>query len=72
MRRLFLVVLLLALAFALPAFSQQRWERNYGGSNSDWGNSVRQTSDGGYIVAGLTWSFGDSSQFYVVKTNAFG
>ena len=44
------------ILLSLPAFSQQRWERNYGGTNSDFGYSVQQTSDGGYIVAGSTGS----------------
>jgi len=66
------LVVLLALAFAGPAFSQQRWERNYGGAGDDWGYSVQQTSDGGFIVAGYTTSFGDGYQVYLVKTNANG
>jgi hypothetical protein len=72
MRRLSGFILLLALAFALPAFSQQRWQRAYGGGNADCGESVQQTSDGGYIVAGFSTSFGNGTQVYLVKTNASG
>ncbi len=32
------------------------WEKRYGGSSDDVPNSVRQTSDGGFIVAGRTSS----------------
>jgi hypothetical protein len=48
------------------------WETTYGGASEDWGYSVQQTQDGGYIVAGFTTSFGNSSQVYLVKTNASG
>jgi hypothetical protein len=34
------------------------WTRTYGGAGNDVGNSILQTSDGGYIVAGYTESFG--------------
>ena len=48
------------------------WTRSYGGAGEDLALSVQQTSDGGYIVAGYTTSFGDSSQVYLIKTNASG
>ena len=32
------------------------WEHNYGGTNGDFAKSINQTSDGGYIVAGCTFS----------------
>ncbi len=34
------------------------WTKTYGGGNNDWGNSIQQTSDGGYVIAGYTESFG--------------
>jgi hypothetical protein len=63
---------LLALLFVIPAFSQQRWERNYGGTEDDGGYSVQQTLDGGYVVAGYSYTSGDNTQVFLLKTNAFG
>lgn len=34
------------------------WTKTIGGANRDIGQSVYQTLDGGYIITGLTWSFG--------------
>jgi len=48
------------------------WTRTYGGTSSDYGYSVQQTSEGGYIVAGYTGSFGYGTQVYLIKTNATG
>jgi len=49
------------------------FQKVYGDWGSDWGESVQQTSDGGYIVAGTTDSFGASfGDVYFIKTDANG
>jgi len=49
------------------------WSKTYGGSDGDWGWSVQQTNDGGYIVAGFTESFGSGElDVYLIRTNENG
>ena len=49
------------------------WSTTYGGDSSDVGRSVAQTLDGGYIIAGETWSFDPgTSDVYVIKTDSLG
>jgi len=49
------------------------WARTYGGPNSEMAYTAKQTSDGGYIIAGKTQSFGaGNTDGYIVKTNALG
>ncbi|MBN4051323.1 gliding motility-associated C-terminal domain-containing protein [bacterium AH-315-M05] len=49
------------------------WTKNYGGAGDDRGLYLQQTSDGGYIVAGNTTSFGAGGwDAYVIKADANG
>jgi len=67
---LFLLIYVL-IFYTSPA--QIMFQRHYGGSGDDGGNSVIQTSDGGYLVAGLTDSWGAGSKdIYLIKTNEYG
>lgn len=55
------------------ALGDMEWENTYGGNNDDEGHSVQQTSDGGYIIAGLTNSFGAGlKDVYLIKTDSLG
>ncbi|MEO0179772.1 MAG: hypothetical protein ABIM74_10385 [candidate division WOR-3 bacterium] len=49
------------------------WARTFGGTSGDDAWSITQTSDGGYAVAGLTWSFGaGDADFLVLKLDQNG
>jgi hypothetical protein len=49
------------------------WDRIFGGNKDDLGNSVQQTTDGGYIIAGVTYSYvALGSDIYLIKTDEDG
>ncbi len=48
-----------------------QWNQTYGGWNDEWGHSVVQSSDGGYVIGGFTSSFGAGGEdFLLVKVHA--
>ncbi|HEY6161663.1 MAG TPA: T9SS type A sorting domain-containing protein [Bacteroidia bacterium] len=49
------------------------WSKTYGGSNVEFGYKVKQTIDGGFIIAATTESFGAGlSDAYLLKTDSLG
>ena len=49
------------------------WTRTYGGSSDDFGFSVQQTADGGFVVAGYTYSFGaGNADVWLIRTDTNG
>ena len=49
------------------------WQKTYGGSDWDFANSMDATADGGFIIAGTTYSYGKgNADGFVIKTDANG
>ena len=65
--------LILTLIISLPLILYgQVWEQTYGGESSDMGYSVQQTTEGGYILTGSTFSFGMAKEIFLLKTDNNG
>jgi len=68
-------------AVKINAFGAKLWDKRFGGSGIDYCQSVIETSDGGYLLAGYSSSPADgdkseasrgSSDYWAVKINASG
>ncbi|MFP3833879.1 T9SS C-terminal target domain-containing protein [Chryseobacterium sp. SIMBA_028] len=76
---IFTFLLLTYSIFTAQTALSIEWQKALGGSNYDWGYSIQQTSDNGYISAGSTSSNdGDvsgnhgTSDFWIVKMSSNG
>ncbi len=66
------ITFLLYLIFNF-AHAQVTFSRVYGGVAQDYGKSVLQTFDGGYVLVGVTSSFGAGTvDVYLIKTDSLG
>jgi hypothetical protein len=55
------------------ASGNELWSKTFGGADNDYGTSVQETSDGGFIMLAYTYSFGNGgSDFYLVKADKDG
>jgi hypothetical protein len=53
--------------------SYEQWSQTFGGPEQDAGRSVIETADSGFLIAGVTYSFGASvSSIWLVKTDSNG
>ncbi len=50
------------------------WARTYGGARLDLASDLIGTSDGGFLIAGYSFSFSnpEHSDFIIIRTNSFG
>jgi len=48
------------------------WIKYYGGNAVEFGNSVQECPDGGLILTGQTFSYGQGGDAFLVRTNANG
>ena len=61
------------MIYKLDSNGNKVWSRNYGGANMDWAISIQQTSDGGYVVAGISKSFTHGGyDFLIYKLDSNG
>ena len=68
-----LVLLFCTLAAIAQPNPDTLWTRTYGGSLGEIAYDIKQTSDGGFIIAGYTYSYGaGDADFYVIKADAAG
>jgi hypothetical protein len=67
------ISLLILLLNTTCVFSQVTFEKTIGRPDIDYGYSVAQANDGGYIVAGYTYNYETgSSDVYLVRKDAMG
>jgi hypothetical protein len=62
-----------ALLFKTDSLGNILWARSYGESDYDYAQQVEVTSDSGFVIAAVTYSFGAGlADFFLIKTDSTG
>lgn len=65
--------ILISLTIVYPLTLNAQWAKTYGGTRDDKAHYIQQTSDGGYIVAGVTESFNSVGKYlWILKLESSG
>src|SRR5258707_12833437 len=68
------IFMFMSMCISNNLFSQvNTFEKTFGGNKPDYSHSLSTTTDGGFIITGLTLSFGDTlGDVYLTKTDGYG
>ena len=73
MKKNHLMIIVCILAVGCISGCSKPFNKTFGGSGADWAYSVQQTKDGGYILAGETYSYITFNLYaWLIKTDANG
>lgn len=68
-----ILILSVLLCISIPSFSQGTFTRVFGGDRDEHALALTPTRDGGYAIAGFTFSYGaGQSDVWVMKVDAYG
>ena len=73
MKKITYLAFTIFITFSAQDCFATQWEKTYGGGNDESANFVQQTSDGGFIMAGYSESFGAGNQdIWILKLESNG
>jgi hypothetical protein len=68
-----IILFVLITGYSLQTRAQENFQKTIGSTGNDYASAIAQTTDGGFVIAGDTYSFGASkSDIYIVKFDSHG